>query len=92
MARVCEICSKRTRTGMSIARRGLAKRDGGVGLKTTGHNKRKFLPNLQRIRAQVDGETRRITVCTRCMKSGRVVKPLYKVGAAAAAKTARKAG
>ncbi|TAJ21728.1 MAG: 50S ribosomal protein L28, partial [Planctomycetota bacterium] len=85
MARVCEICSKRTRTGMSIARRGLAKRDGGVGLKTTGHNKRKFRPNLQRVRATVDGATRRITVCTRCMKSGAVVKPLFKAAAPATA-------
>lgn len=91
MARVCEICSKRTRTGMSIARRGLAKRDGGVGLKTTGHNKRKFRPNLQRIRATVDGVTKRVTVCTRCMKSGRVVKPLFKIGERAAAKATRKA-
>jgi large subunit ribosomal protein L28 len=79
MARVCAICSKHTRTGMSIARRGLAKRDGGVGLKTTGHNKRKFKPNLQRIRAIVDGVATRITVCTRCIKSGRIQKPLAKV-------------
>jgi large subunit ribosomal protein L28 len=85
MARVCEICSKRTRTGMSIARRGLAKRDGGVGLKTTGHNKRKFLPNLQRIRAIVDGKAKRLTVCTRCIKSGRVIKPLYAAAGAARA-------
>ncbi|MBM3976454.1 MAG: 50S ribosomal protein L28 [Planctomycetes bacterium] len=85
MARVCEICSKRTRTGMSIARRGLAKRDGGVGLKTTGHNKRKFLPNLQRIRAIVDGKAKRLTVCTRCIKSGRVIKPLYAAAAASRA-------
>ena len=48
MARVCDICEKRTRVGGSIARRGLAKSKGGVGLKTTGHTKRKFFPNLQK--------------------------------------------
>jgi large subunit ribosomal protein L28 len=76
MARVCEICKKRTKAGMSIARRGLPKKSGGVGLRTTGHTKRKFRPNIQRVRALVKGEVKRISVCTRCIKSGRVVKPL----------------
>jgi large subunit ribosomal protein L28 len=76
MARVCEICQKRTVSGGSIARRGLPKKKGGVGLRTTGHTLRKFRPNIQRVRAQVDGEVKRVRVCTRCMKSGRVVKPL----------------
>ncbi len=76
MARVCEICKKRTKSGGSIARRGLPKSKGGVGLRTTGHTLRKFLPNIQRVRALIDGEVKRISVCTRCIKSGRVVKPL----------------
>jgi large subunit ribosomal protein L28 len=77
MARVCDICEKRTRTGGSIARRGLPKRKGGVGLKTTGHTKRKYYPNLQKVRVQVaDGGVRRLTVCTRCIKSGRIRKPV----------------
>lgn len=77
MARVCEICHKHTRSGMSIARRGLRKRDGGVGLKTTGHNKRKYKPNLQSVRAMGPlGATVRMRVCTRCIKSGRIKKPL----------------
>ena len=77
MARVCEYCQRRTRTGGSIVRRGLAKKKGGVGLKTTGHCKRKFKPNLQSVRAVVDGEVRRVRICTRCLKSGRVTKPLH---------------
>ena len=75
MARVCDYCEKRTVSGGSIARRGLPKKKGGVGLKTTGHTKRKFKPNVQRVRAFIDGEVRRVSICTRCMKSGKVVKP-----------------
>jgi len=76
MARVCEICKKRTTSGGSIARRGLPKKKGGVGLRTTGHTLRKFRPNIQRVRALVDGEVKRVSVCTRCIKSGKVRKPL----------------
>ncbi len=75
MARVCEICKKRTESGGSIARRGLPKKKGGIGLRTTGHTLRKFRPNTQRVRAWIGGEVRRILVCTRCIKSGKVVKP-----------------
>ena len=38
-------------------------------------NKRKFDPNLHSVRAVVDGVTRRIRVCTRCIRSGKVQKP-----------------
>jgi len=76
MARVCDICEKRTRVGGSIARRGLPKRKGGVGLKTTGHTKRKFFPNLQKIQVQQGKSVVRMRVCTRCIKSGRIQKPL----------------
>jgi large subunit ribosomal protein L28 len=76
MARVCQICARKTRTGGSIARRGLPKKKGGVGLKTTGHTKRKYYPNLQRVRVMTDGRARRMVVCTRCIKSGRIKKPL----------------
>ena len=75
MARVCEICKKRTKSGGTIARRGLPKKKGGVGLRTTGHTLRTFRPNIQRVRAFVNGEVKRVHVCTRCIKSGRVVKP-----------------
>ena len=75
MARVCDICKKHTTSGGSIARRGLPKKQGGVGLRTTGHTKRRFLPNIQRVRALIDGEVKRVSVCTRCIKSGRIVKP-----------------
>jgi len=76
MARVCDICEKRTHVGGSIARRGLPKRKGGVGLKTTGHTKRKYFPNLQKVQVQVGKSVQRMTVCTRCIKSGRIKKPV----------------
>lgn len=76
MARVCDYCGKGTVSGGSIARRGLPKKKGGVGLNITGRSKRKFKPNIQRVRAVIDGETRRVKVCTRCLKSGVINKPV----------------
>ena len=35
---------------------------------------REFRPNLFKVRAKVDGVTKRIKVCTRCLRSGKVVK------------------
>lgn len=75
MARVCEICGKRTRTGNQITRRGLAKAKGGVGRRVTGRSKRKFKPNIQKVRAQVGGNVKRVRACTRCLKAGKITKP-----------------
>ena len=75
MARVCEFCNKGTAVGGTIARRGLPKKAGGVGLRITGRTKRTFKPNVQKVRALIDGEVRRVKICTRCLKSGRIVKP-----------------
>ncbi len=75
MARVCEFCGKSTQVGRQIVRRGLAKRKGGVGRKPTGITKRTFKPNVQKVRAVVDGEVRRVRVCASCIRSGKIVKP-----------------
>jgi large subunit ribosomal protein L28 len=74
MSRVCEICGKHTAFGRTIARRGLAKSKGGVGLKTTGVTRRTFRPNLQRVRLVEGGRVRRARVCAACIRSGRVKK------------------
>ena len=74
MARACEVCGKGTRTGNEIIRRGMAKRKGGIGLHTTGITKRKFLPNLHKIRVNRNGGTMRMVVCAACIKSGKIVK------------------
>jgi len=59
-----------------IVQRGKAKRDGGVGKKTTGVTRRFFRPNIQRVRALVDGKAVRLHVCTRCIRAGKVQKPV----------------
>ena len=75
MSRVCEICGKKTQVGNQIERRGLAKWKGGVGRKITGKTKRTFKPNLQMVRAKINGSAKRIKVCPRCISAGKVVKP-----------------
>jgi len=74
MARICTICGKKPAAGRSITRRGLAKKKGGVGQRITGKSKRRFLPNLKMVRAIVDGKRKRIKVCTKCLKAGKVKK------------------
>jgi len=74
MSRVCEICNKGPSAGRTIKRRGMAKRKGGAGQKITGRTKRRFLPNLKTVRALVKGSPKRIRVCTKCLKAGKVQK------------------
>ena len=74
MSRVCQYCGRSTKIGKMIARRGLAKRKGGVGLKTTGISPRTFKPNVQNVRAFVGGSMMRVRVCARCIKTGLVRK------------------
>ena len=75
MSRKCYFTGKKTRSGRSIARKGKAKYLGGVGRKTTGITKRKFKPNIQKVRAVVDGKTVRIRVSAKAIRMGLVVKP-----------------
>lgn len=73
MSRVCESSGKRTRRGGSIARRGLPKSKGGVGLKTTGMTKRTFKPNIQKVRVVMpDGSIERLRLAASVIKSGMV--------------------
>ena len=75
MYKVCDLCGKGVITGYSIERRGLAKKKGGVGKRITGRTKRRFLPNLQIVRARLaNGTVKRLKVCTRCLKAGKVMK------------------
>jgi large subunit ribosomal protein L28 len=62
MSQVCEICGKRPQVGFNVSH---------------AHNKtkRRFNPNLQRVRSLENGQVRRVRVCTRCLRSGKVVKP-----------------
>ncbi len=74
MARVCEICGKKTQFGNKVTTRGKAKYLGGVGTKITGKVRRAFKPNLQKIRAQVGGTVKRMRVCTGCISAGKIAK------------------
>ncbi|UCD55275.1 MAG: 50S ribosomal protein L28 [Candidatus Omnitrophota bacterium] len=74
MSKVCFICGKRPVAGRSITRRGLAKKKGGVGQRITGISRRRFLPNLQMVRAIIKGKRQRVRVCTKCLKAGKVKK------------------
>jgi large subunit ribosomal protein L28 len=75
MSRVCHFTGKKTSAGRSISRRGKAKYLGGIGKKVTGITKRKFKPNIQRVRAVIDGKVCRIRVSTKAIKMGLVTKP-----------------
>jgi len=90
MSQECEICGKKPVTGKIQRTRGKAKYLGGVGTKVTGIAWRTFSPNLQRVRITTPNGTRkRIRVCTQCIRSGAVVKPV-KVSPFKATKAAEK--
>ena len=76
MPRVCHFTGKKTSFGNQLTHRGKAKYLGGVGTKITGINGRKFKPNIQKVRAVVDGRVVRINVSTKAIRNGLVVKPV----------------
>jgi len=61
MAKICEVCGKKPVSGNNISH---------------AHNKtrRRWLPNLHSVRANVNGRTQRMRVCATCIKQGRVLK------------------
>lgn len=75
MSRVCHFTGRKTSAGNTIARRGKAKYLGGVGKKVTGITKRKFKPNIQKVRAVIDGKVCRIQVSAKAIRMGLVQKP-----------------
>ncbi len=74
MSKRCAICGKGPVAGRTIARRGMAKKKGGVGQNTTGITARRFLPNLQSAKVKIDGQVQRIRLCTRCLKAQKIQK------------------
>ena len=74
MSKICFICGKRPVAGRTIKRRGLAKKKGGVGQRITGKSRRRFLPNLQPVRAIIKGKFKKVRVCTKCLKAGKITK------------------
>ena len=62
MAAVCEVCGKHSSVGMSVSH-------------SHRRTKRRWYPNIQRVRAIVGGSPRRLSVCTSCIRAGKVTKP-----------------
>jgi large subunit ribosomal protein L28 len=74
MSRICEITGKGSIKGSHIWRSGKAKKKGGIGTHITAITKRRFMPNLQRVKALINGEVRYIRVSAKALKNGLVTK------------------
>lgn len=75
MSRICELTGTKPMKGSKIWRSGKAKKKGGIGTHVTAITKRRFFPNLKRVKALLpSGEVRYIHVTTRALKKGLVVK------------------
>ncbi|MEN9797534.1 MAG: hypothetical protein RL653_1230 [Pseudomonadota bacterium] len=61
MAFECEICGKRPLVGNNVSH-------------ANNKSKTRSMPNVQKLRATVNGRTRRVRACTRCIKAGKVTK------------------
>ena len=61
MAFKCDLCGKGPLVGNQVSH-------------ANNKTKKRSLPNLQRVRAVIDGTNQHIRVCTRCLKAGKVTK------------------
>jgi large subunit ribosomal protein L28 len=64
MAAVCEVCGKSPSWGNTVSH-------------SERKTRRRWNPNIQRVRALVNGSPRRLHVCTACIKSGKVTKVVH---------------
>lgn len=64
MAMVCEICGKKPMVGHNVSH-------------ANNKTKRRFLPNLQKIRVQTDQGVKRMRVCTSCIQANKILKPTF---------------
>jgi large subunit ribosomal protein L28 len=75
MPRICAITGRRPVKGNIINRKGQSKKSGGIGTHVTSITRRKFRPNLQRVRVKMpDGGTKRLWVSVKALKAGLVQK------------------
>jgi large subunit ribosomal protein L28 len=65
MAKICEICGKKPSVGHSVSH-------------AQNRTKRRWNPNLQTVRANINGTIKKVTVCTSCLKAGKVTKAVKK--------------
>ena len=75
MAKVCVITGRRPVKGSIINRKGQTKKSVGIGTHVTSITKRKFRPNLQKVRIRMaNGGTKRVWVSVKALKAGLVQK------------------
>lgn len=63
MACICDICKKGELSGNNVSH-------------SNRHVKRSWKPNIQKVKAVVDGEVKSVSVCTRCLRSGKVTRAI----------------
>jgi large subunit ribosomal protein L28 len=69
MSMECDVCGKKPQVGNNVSH-------------ANNKSKRLFKPNLQKVRVQVaNGEVKKLNVCTRCLRSGAIAKPVAKKAA-----------
>jgi large subunit ribosomal protein L28 len=61
MASVCDVCGRKPGFGMKVSH-------------SHRRSNRRWNPNIQRVRATVNGSTQRLNVCTKCLKAGKVTR------------------
>lgn len=66
MSKQCDVCGKKPQVGNNVSH-------------ANNKSKRRFNPNLQKVRIQTaSGEVKQANVCTRCLRSGAIQKPVAK--------------
>ncbi|MEX1164667.1 MAG: 50S ribosomal protein L28 [Nitriliruptor sp.] len=68
MPSTCDLCAKKPWFGKQVSH-------------SHRRSSRRWDPNIQRVKASVDGRTVRLNVCTSCLKAGKVVRPAVKAKA-----------
>lgn len=63
MAKRCDVCGKQPVYGNQLSHSMI-------------HTRRRWLPNIQSVKVNVNGTTKRIKVCTRCLRSGKVQRAI----------------
>jgi large subunit ribosomal protein L28 len=69
MSSICDVCGKKPQFGMNVSH-------------SHRRTKRRWNPNVQRVRVESKGAAKRMNVCTRCIKAGKVTKARRKPASA----------
>ncbi len=70
MSQRCDLCGKEPHFGKNVARLG----KNAIKRRIKARTPRRWNPNIQRVKATVDGAPKRLKVCTSCLKKGRVLR------------------